>query len=586
LETICASLIDPPDCNALVESLRSMAEALRFFDLQDRVQENVVLYPSSQAGSFVRKLVQLSRDPTLAKVGSILADAKGTMNSLDYLARIQRAFRLFAVNLMNDDRDDLLRNIQSYIDFLTRELSLGRRGVRLDSLSQRQAFGRGEIEGHFRLFQVEPLWVRASAAGIPNLPEWTGEGQTGVEVLLQLRALQKCILAALPVAPEDDLSTPSFAASIRTSAVVSTDDEERTGEAGAHTRDTAPESSMGFDAEVSQARETAFPPAPATEVTPEVAVPQSVLHAVSKAIEEARSSWASEREWLQKRARAADSPTSETSPPIPGSIATTEQIREVAVRARRLAQAIDGLNPTILPHEASEIQGDIRNRLDNFAQAVRIAASTCRFPSDKVARCLTYAHDTLLPRIQAWAGNGSLDFESGKGERFTKELMGLFENLDRELDEGSGREAPAAERFHAPSTLVGTASDDMTWQEAAERMERMREQGEAFTSQGVLAKRIQCAKSTINKAIRNTPSLKNWAKRKAGSPRAQSLTPVVIESTAQGRELDPADDAAIRQFIEKAEPETKAWFLALPTQEQLNYLNDPDSHQKQLGRKP
>ena len=80
------------------------------------------------------------------------------------------------------------------------------------------------------------------------------------------------------------------------------------------------------------------------------------------------------------------------------------------------------------------------------------------------------------------------------------------------------------------------------------------------------------------------------------APRAQSLTPpmkkkkgyvdTVTDRTAQSRELDPADEAAIQEFIENADDETKVWFLAQTTENQLAYLDDPDKHQKVFGRRP
>jgi hypothetical protein len=127
----------------------------------------------------------------------------------------------------------------------------------------------------------------------------------------------------------------------------------------------------------------------------------------------------------------------------------------------------------------------------------------------------------------------------------------------------------------------------MMWQEAAEKMERLRSQGEAFTSQHKLAAQLGCSSGTINKAIRETPELQAWAKRQTeGTPRAQSLNEVVTHRTPQSRELDPADDAAIREFIEQADPQTKAWFLALPPETQLEVAKDPDKHHQILGRKP
>jgi hypothetical protein len=134
-----------------------------------------------------------------------------------------------------------------------------------------------------------------------------------------------------------------------------------------------------------------------------------------------------------------------------------------------------------------------------------------------------------------------------------------------------------------------TQADGVTWREAAERLERLRTQGEPWTSQQEMAKRLGCSSGTINKAIKQTPSLKAWAKRPPAAPRAQSLhqstrdgqnLSMVTDNTPQERELDPQDEAAIREFLETADPQTKAWFHALSTEDQLAFLDDPDKGQK------
>ncbi len=125
----------------------------------------------------------------------------------------------------------------------------------------------------------------------------------------------------------------------------------------------------------------------------------------------------------------------------------------------------------------------------------------------------------------------------------------------------------------------------MTWQEVAKRLQTLYSRGESFTSQAKLAEALRCAPGTVNKAIRNTPELHGWAKR-AAQPRATSANVVVMDNRRQSTELDPADDAAIREYIETADPEVRAWFLALPIDAQLDHLDDPDRHQKILGRKP
>lgn len=138
-----------------------------------------------------------------------------------------------------------------------------------------------------------------------------------------------------------------------------------------------------------------------------------------------------------------------------------------------------------------------------------------------------------------------------------------------------------------PSTAstATEAKPAMTWQEAAERLERLREQGEPWTSQRAMADKLKCSAATVGRAIEQTPELKTWA-APAGKPRAQSMTAVVTDGTAQSRELSPEDNAAIREFIETAEPEVKAWFLSLPVDEQLAHLDDPERHDRISGRSP
>jgi hypothetical protein len=120
-------------------------------------------------------------------------------------------------------------------------------------------------------------------------------------------------------------------------------------------------------------------------------------------------------------------------------------------------------------------------------------------------------------------------------------------------------------------------------------MERLRAQGDPWTSQRRLAELFDCSSATINKAIRETPELQTWAKRQtATAPKAQSLNPVVTDRTAQDRELDPADDVAIREYLEREDlpPEERAFFNGLSREDQLEFLDDPDKHPRILGRRP
>jgi hypothetical protein len=176
----------------------------------------------------------------------------------------------------------------------------------------------------------------------------------------------------------------------------------------------------------------------------------------------------------------------------------------------------------------------------------------------------------------------------------------------------------------------GRKAAGMSWQEVAERLTRLRRQGEQFTSQHKLAAQLGCSSGTVTKAIWNTPELQPWAKAQPNTPpKTQSIGEAIEDRAEQRRETNPADDASIRDFIEQADPDERAflnsisgaksdyqlwyieqpgkdrerhrkayrkrietdhtvrvWFLDLPLDKKLEYLQDPDRHQKILGRKP
>jgi hypothetical protein len=128
----------------------------------------------------------------------------------------------------------------------------------------------------------------------------------------------------------------------------------------------------------------------------------------------------------------------------------------------------------------------------------------------------------------------------------------------------------------------------MTWKEAAERLKQLRNQGSPWSSYNKLSKQMGCSPRTIFKAVQNTPELKIWALRQTATPKAQSFNDVVIDRTAQGREPDPADDAAIREYLEREDltPEERAFFNGLSREDQVMFLDDPDKYDRILGREP
>jgi hypothetical protein len=196
--------------------------------------------------------------------------------------------------------------------------------------------------------------------------------------------------------------------------------------------------------------------------------------------------------------------------------------------------------------------------------------------------------------------------------------------------------APPTVEAKAPTPSTGASTEELpagrTWQEAAERMKRLCAQGEPWTSYRDLAERLACSTATISKAISRTPELQAWAKPEgAAAPRIQNLNDRLIgrKHLAQQREPDPPDDAAeaeLRKVFEEADPDeraflnsirggpqdyqlwyiqqpkkarkkhrkackqviedptTKAWFLDLPLDEKLAYLDDPAKYQKSFPK--
>jgi len=182
-----------------------------------------------------------------------------------------------------------------------------------------------------------------------------------------------------------------------------------------------------------------------------------------------------------------------------------------------------------------------------------------------------------------WSGERIAD-----GNWKPRDLFPIIEGyLQRLRDQSGSTKGQGDETADDPQGTGG-----MSWQEAAERLERLRQQGEPYTSQQKFAKQFGCAPATINKAIRNTPSLKVWAKVDP-TPKAQSINEVVTDSTAQNRELGPEDEAAIREYLERDDitPEERAFFNGLSPADQLIFLDDPDAdngilHMRILNRTP
>lgn len=136
----------------------------------------------------------------------------------------------------------------------------------------------------------------------------------------------------------------------------------------------------------------------------------------------------------------------------------------------------------------------------------------------------------------------------------------------------------------------------ITWQAVASRLEQLRLQGKAFESQPTYSVTLSCSPATINKAIKNTPSLRDWAARPTSSTSsAIGIHGVPLDSTPQQREPNPADalepadvDAAMRYLMEQATPQERAQINAMPpdARRQLAEIayRDPDRTDKILEK--
>jgi hypothetical protein len=182
------------------------------------------------------------------------------------------------------------------------------------------------------------------------------------------------------------------------------------------------------------------------------------------------------------------------------------------------------------------------------------------------------------------------------------------------------------------TTMPPEPATSTTWQKVAEQLKRLHDQGQPWTSQQQMATQIGCSPATVNKAIQKTPELERWAKPQVSTaPRAQSLNDVDTDNRAN-REPNPADESGDAELVRKLtqeadsderaflqsirnapsdyqlwyisqpantrashrkawkkkirnDPTVKVWFLDRTLEEMLEFLNDPDAHEKILGRK-
>jgi len=101
--------------------------------------------------------------------------------------------------------------------------------------------------------------------------------------------------------------------------------------------------------------------------------------------------------------------------------------------------------------------------------------------------------------------------------------------------------------------------------EARERLVRLYESGEPYTSQRDFAARLGCSLGLISKVMKAEPRLRGWmARHRNRSARVQSLNRVVTDNTPSRREPDPAAasdeiiEARLAQLLDEADPSERA----------------------------
>ncbi len=147
-----------------------------------------------------------------------------------------------------------------------------------------------------------------------------------------------------------------------------------------------------------------------------------------------------------------------------------------------------------------------------------------------------------------------------KGDEVEESLADAMEVLHHLIGAG----ASIIEQIQAPNTPAREDSSGADWQDVKAHLERLCNQGEHYTSQRILAGRLNCSLTTVNKAICKSSKLQDWMgqKRKSrGSPSVTGLSEVIADNARQSREADPADtlddndvDKAMARLIEQAQP--------------------------------
>ena len=109
-----------------------------------------------------------------------------------------------------------------------------------------------------------------------------------------------------------------------------------------------------------------------------------------------------------------------------------------------------------------------------------------------------------------------------------------------------------------------------------------------------MAKRLECAKSTINRAFKESTKLKAWmteARKNKGTPRAMDLNEVVADNARQATEPDPSDvlpdddvNKMMNKLIQEAKPTERAQLHALDADERRTLVETVHAQNRDIER--
>lgn len=161
-------------------------------------------------------------------------------------------------------------------------------------------------------------------------------------------------------------------------------------------------------------------------------------------------------------------------------------------------------------------------------------------------------------------------------EQMKRAILEALQEYERRKQESPAEPTKSADS--SPAVSQAPNANQAIWMSIATQMLGMVEQGEKFTTQREMAKRLGVGTSTINKAIQSSRKLKDWSTKTPQTMKAIRLGPTNMQDIEQQSEADPTDmmpdddvDLLMAELMASASPEEQK-LLAAQTPEQRKRL--------------